>query len=167
MVETYVMRRRTLAVAFALAAAFTACAGDDADDPTPFPTFEPVEATPATGSIGVVLGEWSVLPDAEEAAAGTIDLEVENDGRVVHELLVISSDADAGDLPTTPDGAVDTSKVEVVAEAKDIQPEGRADVAPDLDAGPYVLVCNIVDQADDGTTRSHYKLGMRTGFVVR
>ena len=162
-----VMIRRAAALAVVLAAFFSACSGDGGDEPTPFPTFEPVEATPATGQIEVVLGEWSVLPDAEQAAAGTVDLEINNDGRVAHELLVIGTDLDAGELPTTADGAVDTTKLEVIAEAKDIAPEGRADLAPDLDAGPYVLVCNIVDEADDGTTRAHYKLGMRTALVVQ
>lgn len=159
--------RRTTALAILLLVLLSACAGDGGDEPTPLPTIEQLEATPASGPIAVTLGEWSVLPDAEQAVAGTVDLEVENDGRVVHELLVISSELDAGELPTTADEAVDTTKVEVVAEAKDIQPEGRADLSPDLDAGPYALVCNIVDQAEDGTTRSHYKLGMRTGFVVQ
>jgi len=35
----------------------------------------------------------------------------------------------------------------------------------DLDAGNYVLICNIVEE-EDGETVSHYQEGMRTPFTV-
>lgn len=161
------MRPVIALLAIAMIGPWAVACADGGDEATPLPTLEAAATpTPGTGTVEVTLGEWSVLPDPESVTAGQVDFEVTNEGKVVHELVVIETDLDAGELPTVEDGSVDESKVDVLTEAEDIDAGGRADLAPDLEAGTYALVCNVVDEDDDGSVRSHYRLGMRTGFTV-
>jgi hypothetical protein len=55
--------------------------------------------------------------------------------------------------------------VEVVDEVEDIASGSTADLRVDMEAGAYVLLCNLVEE-EDGETESHFEEGMHTGFTV-
>jgi hypothetical protein len=53
--------------------------------------------------------------------------------------------------------------MEVVDEIEDIPVGDQPTLNVDLEAGSYVLICNIYDEAEQ---EAHYSLGMRTAFTV-
>src|SRR5919108_6690512 len=146
-------RMRGLGSAVALAAllGMTACVGGE-------------ETT-----VAVTVQEFSVLPAQDSAPAGSITFEVENTGpEDTHEFVVIKPDLAPDALPTAEDGSVDETGEgidEVIGEIEDIAVGSTDTLSTDLDAGSYVLVCNIVEE-EGGDTLVHYALGMRTGFTV-
>ena len=117
-------------------------------------------------TIDVTLQEWSVNPSPASAPAGEVTFTVTNDGpEDIHEFVVLKTDLDPGDLPTDDHGAVteDGEGIEVVDEIEDI-PVGEAqELTVTLEAGNYVLLCNIYSEDED---EAHYQLGMRTAFEV-
>ena len=117
-------------------------------------------------TIDVTLQEWSVNPSPASAPAGEVTFTVTNDGpEDIHEFVVLKTDLDPGDLPTDDHGAVteDGEGIEVVDEIEDI-PVGEAqELTVTLEAGNYVLLCNIYSQDED---EAHYEQGMRTAFEV-
>jgi uncharacterized cupredoxin-like copper-binding protein len=112
---------------------------------------------------GVELTEFSVSVDPGSADSGETTFSVENVGAVTHEFVVVKTDLDDADLPTAEDGSVDEEGegIEPVDEIEDIQADSSAELTVDLDAGNYVLFCNVVD----GDT-VHYQKGMHTPFTV-
>jgi uncharacterized cupredoxin-like copper-binding protein len=117
-------------------------------------------------TVGVTLQEWAVLPDAESAPAGQVTFEVTNDGpEDVHEFVVIRTDLAPTDLPTDETGTVDEAGegMEVVDEIEDIPVGETQELTVDLDAGSYVLVCNIYSEDEQ---EAHYSMGMATAFSV-
>jgi len=145
-------RASRLAVAFAVGALIiVGCTTDTASGPT---------------TVAVTLQEWAVLAEPGSAPTGDITFDVTNDGpEDIHEFVVIRTDLDAGDLPVDADGVVDEAGggMEVIDEIEDIPVGESASLTVSLDAGAYVLICNIWD-ADEG--EAHYTLGMRTPFTV-
>jgi hypothetical protein len=91
-----------------------------------------------------------------------------NIGGTVHELVVIKTDLAPESLPTAEDGSVDETGegIEVIDEAEDIPAQDEASFTTELEAGSYALICNVVQENDDGTTIVHYTEGMHTGFTV-
>ena len=68
-------------------------------------------------------------------------------------------------LPTDENGAVvETGEgIELIGEIEDIPVGETQSVTLDLEAGNYVLICNIFDE---GEQEAHYQEGMRTTFTV-
>ncbi len=56
--------------------------------------------------------------------------------------------------------------IEVVDEIEDIPVGENPTLTVDLDAGTYVLICNILQKESDGTLEAHYSEGMRASFTV-
>lgn len=119
----------------------------------------------AGGPVEVTLQEWSILPSSDSASAGDVSFSVSNTGEDTHEFVIIRTDLDPGALPTAADGSVseDGEGMEVVDEAEDIAPGATTGFTATLEAGKYVLICNIVEEADGEV---HYANGMRTAFTV-
>jgi uncharacterized cupredoxin-like copper-binding protein len=134
---------------------------------SPAPAGSPGAAgSPAAGAVAVTLQEWAVLPEPASAAAGDVTFQVSNAGpEDVHEFVVLKTDLDAGALPTDDTGAVVEAGegIEVVDEIEDIPVGESQDLTVTLEAGKYVLLCNIYS-ADE--QEAHYALGMRTSFAV-
>ena len=146
-----------------------ACASDTADEPTAEPSPTQAEAA-STGPVKVELGEWAILAEPEDVAAGEITFEVSNGGTDPHELIVIASDKGPGGLPTKADGSVDEEKVDIIGEVEELEAAAgdavvSEELTVDLDPGRYALVCNLVEE-EDGKTEVHYKLGMRSALTV-
>jgi len=141
---------------------FISCGGDDEGEGgggTTRPTAEGVE-------VKVELREFSVLPEADSAEAGEITFNVENTGPDdVHELVVVKTELEPDALPSLADGSVDEAGegVEVIDEIEDIPVGETQSLTVDLEAGAYVLICNIYDEAE---AEAHYVEGMYTAFTV-
>lgn len=120
------------------------------------------------GDVAVSLEEFAVSAPAS-AAAGSVTFSVTNDGpEDVHEFVIIRTDLAATELPTDDDGVVleDGEGMEVVDEIEDIPVDDTQTLTVDLEAGSYVLICNILQTEPDGSLEAHYAVGMRTGFTV-
>ena len=116
--------------------------------------------------VAVTLQEWAVLPSPASASAGEITFQVTNDGpEDVHEFVILMTDLDPDALPTDDHGAVseEGEGIEVIDEIEDIPVGETQELAVTLEAGNYVLVCNIYDEGED---EAHYQMGMRTAFSV-
>ena len=92
--------------------------------------------------------------------AGNVTLQITNDGKLVHELLVFATSLEAKSLPTMPDGTVneDGPGLTKVSDGDNINAGAAKSRAVDLTKpGTYVFVCNLP---------SHYALGMYTTVTV-
>lgn len=124
-----------------------------------------VEPKPdGAAQVDVTLDEWSVTPADDGAPAGEIYFLASNIGDDPHELVVVKSDLDPGELPVE-DGAVVEDELDFRGEIEGFAPATEASGVFDLEAGRYVLFCTIVEE-EDGALESHYELGMHTEFTV-
>jgi uncharacterized cupredoxin-like copper-binding protein len=163
-----------LAVAACTGGAVAPATGGPSSQASPSEAGSPGETAASPGTSGaaegttveVKLQEWSVLPTPDTAAAGSLTFDVTNDGpEDTHEFVVLKTDLDPGALPTEANGSVSEAGegIEVVDEIEDIPVGETQQLTVDLDAGKYVLLCNIYDEAEQ---EAHYMMGMRIGFVV-
>lgn len=113
--------------------------------------------------VDVALAEFSVTPETATAPAGLVTFRVRNGGAVAHEFLVIRTDLAPDALPTEENGAYQENGTgtEVIDEIEGINPGRTENLILTLEAGNYVLICNMVNQGF-----VHYALGMRTAFTV-
>jgi uncharacterized cupredoxin-like copper-binding protein len=150
------MRRISLPVVVATAALLLSAAGcgDDDDD--------------GGAEVDVVLSEFIVDPAAESVEAGEVTFALDNQGGETHEFVVVEA-ASADDLPVDDDGAFDEEAFgedNVLGEVEDIEAGDTAELTLDLESGDYVLLCNIVEEEEDGEVESHFAEGMHTTFTV-
>lgn len=110
-------------------------------------------------SVGVTLHDFEVTLDPSSAAAGSVDFDIHNDGPSTHEFVIFKTDLAPEDLPLNSDGDVDEEGdgVQHVDEVEDIEANADASLTADLDAGKYVLICNLP---------GHYKAGMHAQLTV-
>lgn len=119
-------------------------------------------------TVAVTLHEFSVIPDVSSVDAGDVTFNIENVGPDdPHEFVIMKTDLAAGELPTGDDGAVDEEGdgVELIDEVEELEVGDTGTLTANLEAGSYVLLCNLVEEEDDGL-ESHYQLGMRTAFTA-
>jgi uncharacterized cupredoxin-like copper-binding protein len=147
------MRRGTVSVAVAVAVLWGLVAGCGDDD--------------GGEEVNVVLSEFVVEPEQESADSGEITFAIDNEGGETHEFLVVEA-ASADDLPVDDDGAFDEAAFgedNVLDEVEDIEAGDTAELTLDLEAGTYVLLCNIVED-EDGEVESHFAEGMHATLTV-
>jgi uncharacterized cupredoxin-like copper-binding protein len=120
------------------------------------PSAAPSASAPAAGSIAVELSEWKVVPSTATAAAGPVTFAVTNKGTQIHEFVVVKTDMKADALPVA-DHKIDESALTPVDEIEDIEVGAAPTLDVTLDAGHYVLLCNI---------ETHYEQGMHADFDV-
>jgi uncharacterized cupredoxin-like copper-binding protein len=148
---------------------------DPEADPDPEPDPEAhdagAEVTPGPKPDGatqldVTLAEWSVTANVASVPAGDVYFLVENEGpEHPHEFVVIKTALAADELPTV-DGRVPEDAVDLLGEIEPFAVGSTGSLTLDLAPGTYLLLCNIVEEAHDGTFESHYELGMRTSLTV-
>jgi uncharacterized cupredoxin-like copper-binding protein len=98
--------------------------------------------------------EYAMTPEPAEISAGTVTFEVNNEGTLEHEMVVIKTDKGAANLGMPNDEADETGAVDEV-----VVPAGESKTLElDLDAGSYALVCNLP---------GHYSQGMYADFTVK
>jgi uncharacterized cupredoxin-like copper-binding protein len=110
----------------------------------------------AVSSIDVTMSEWTVKPSATKAKAGDVTFNVANKGATVHEFAIARTELPADKLPQAA-GAVDEKQVPLVGRTANIDAGKTETKAFNLQAGKYVLFCNIP---------AHYGQGMHVALTV-
>jgi uncharacterized cupredoxin-like copper-binding protein len=140
--------RFPLAVLLVLAAAAAGCGGDD-DDSAGTTQQDTTAAQPpaASGALTIRMSEFAFEPNDAEANAGKVTITAPNDGKVVHELVLLETDDDPASLPTK-NGEVDESTA--VGEIADVEPGATKEGTFDLKPGKYAMVCALPGHYDGG-----------------
>ena len=109
------------------------------------------------GGVSATLADFSITLDSDSAPAGEVAFDVTNDAEQTHEFVVFQTDLAADQLPTDENGDVDEEGegVTLVDEIEDIEGGSSESLSVNLDAGSYVLICNLP---------GHYQQGMHTSF---
>jgi len=109
------------------------------------------------GGVSATLADFSITLDPNSAPAGEVTFDVTNDAEQTHEFVVFQTDLAADQLPTDDNGDVDEAGegVTLVDEIEDIEGDSSESLTVNLDAGSYVLICNLP---------GHYQQGMHTSF---
>jgi len=146
-------RRVVFMLVAMLAIASVACSSDSSSS-----SAGTTATSPAGGGTAIAATEkdFSIGLDSTEVAAGEVTFTINNEGPSAHEFVVIATDTAPGDLPVK-DGLVEEDSITVVDEAEDIAPSTTASLPIDLEAGSYVIICNLP---------GHYEQGMNVGLTV-
>ena len=134
-----------LAAAVAIAGSAVACSGS-----------EPAAAPSPDVGIATTLTDFAIKTAETEAAAGAVEFDLVNDGPSDHSFILVRTDRADDDLPVV-DHVVDPSQLDVVAEVERIEFEAEHALAVDLEAGNYVMFCNLP---------GHYESDMHAAFAV-
>jgi uncharacterized cupredoxin-like copper-binding protein len=110
----------------------------------------------AGASVTATLKDFAVSIAPSEVAAGEVTFEITNEGPSTHEFVVLQTDTAPGDL-TVENGLVPEDGITVVGEVEDIAASTTANLTLTLEAGQYVIICNI---------EGHYEQGMSTGLTA-
>ncbi len=112
-----------------------------------------------SGGVGATEADFSITLDADSAPAGDVTFDIQNDAGQTHEFVVFKTDLAPDALPVDDKGAVDETGEGVthIDEVEDITGGSSKSLTVKLDAGSYVLICNLP---------GHYAQGMHTGFTV-
>lgn len=150
------MLRGALLVALTATALAAAGCGDDNDTTT---TTDQAQSGAASSTIAVTMNEFTVSAAPDTGKTGRITFDVTNEGKVAHEFIIAKSDLAPDALPTNEDGVVNEGGegIDSIDEIEDIEPGKKASDSFELEAGKYVLFCNLP---------GHYKAGQTTGFTV-
>ena len=106
---------------------------------------------------GQILGrDFEIDLASSTAPVGSVTFNISNEGPSTHEFVIIKTD-DAPDALPTKNGEVNEDGLNVVDEQEDIAPSTTATITTNLDAGSYVIICNVP---------GHYQLGMHTAFTA-
>ena len=165
-----------LCTAIALGLVLAACGGDDDNgngdngnggEPTVAGTEAPPEATEteatpevagAETTLDVTLSDFMVELSLSSVAPGSVTFNLANGATQVHNFKVIATDLLPEELPVDEDVfKADESQLDIVGEAPDVAGGGTDVLTVELEAGSYVLICNIA---------SHYTSGMSAAFTV-
>jgi|SRR4051812_37047416 uncharacterized cupredoxin-like copper-binding protein len=109
-----------------------------------------------SGGVAATEKDFSIDVASSSAPAGSVTFNVFNEGPSTHEFVVIKTNEAADALPTK-DGSVNEDQVTVVDELEEVAPGTTQPLTTDLEAGSYVIICNVP---------GHYAAGMRTVFKV-
>ncbi|MEO8272538.1 MAG: sulfocyanin-like copper-binding protein [Chloroflexota bacterium] len=147
---------RRAAGLLATAVLVAACGGGGA---TANPTSGP--STPgSSGGITAIETEYKIDLGADRAAPGPVTFHITNSGTLLHEFVVLKTESMGDQLPIASGGGEideEAAGITVVDEVEDIAAGASADLDVTLEAGHYVVICNVA---------GHYQLGMHTDFTV-
>ena len=114
--------------------------------------------TGTEASLDVTLSDFMVEPSLSSVAPGSVTFNLLNAATQTHDFKVIATELAADALPVDEDNFVaDESQLDIVGEAADIAGGGTDVLTVELEAGSYVLICNIA---------THYTSGMSVAFTV-
>jgi uncharacterized cupredoxin-like copper-binding protein len=109
-----------------------------------------------TGGVSATEKDFSIDLGSSSAPAGSVTFNITNEGPSTHEFVIVQTD-DAPDALPVEDGEVEEDSLTVADEQEDIAPGTTATLTTDLEAGSYVIICNV---------EGHYEAGMHTAFTV-
>lgn len=133
-----------------------ACGGDDDEEGS---QAEGTSGTTVNATLGHSdTGEYTISLDRESAPAGEVTFTIKNEGEIVHEFEIVKSEVAATELPVEAGKAdVEAEGGEEIDEVEDIETGAETELTANLEAGKYLLVCNLP---------GHYEQGMVTAFTV-
>ena len=134
-------RLRVVVLGGVLAIAATSCGGSGSG---------------ATGDVIITLKDFSLTATPGTFEPGPITFGIDNDGPSVHEFVVLRTE-DAPDALPVENGLIPEDQIDLIDEVEDLAPGTSSSLDVDLDAGAYVLVCNLP---------AHYEQGMFAAFTV-
>jgi uncharacterized cupredoxin-like copper-binding protein len=105
--------------------------------------------------ITVNMSEYAFDPSSVTSKPGPATISAVNDGSVVHELVLLKTNADPAKLPVV-GGEIDESTS--VGEVADVEPGATKEATVDLTPGKYVMVCALP---------GHYEGGMYGALIVK
>ena len=108
------------------------------------------------GDISASEKDFSIGLSAASAPEGSVTFNISNEGPSTHEFVIIKTD-DAPDALPVKDNEVQEDGLNVVDEQEDIAPSTTGVLQTNLEAGSYVIICNLP---------AHYESGMHTAFTV-
>jgi uncharacterized cupredoxin-like copper-binding protein len=108
------------------------------------------------GGVAATEKDFEIDLASSTAPAGSVTFNISNEGPSIHEFVIIKTDQAPDALPVK-DGEVDEDQLQVVDEQEDIAPSTTGVLTTNLDAGAYVIICNIP---------GHYQQGMHAAFTV-
>ncbi|MBM3139907.1 MAG: hypothetical protein FJZ92_06755 [Chloroflexi bacterium] len=150
------VRASVLALLLLAAAAALACRSSGSGDGAAAGSKAAAPAGDAK-TVSVTLSEWKLAADPRAVAPGKVSFHVKNTGSQPHELVVYKSAAAADKLALS-GATVDEKKVAPLGRTATFDAGKSAELAVELSAGRYLLVCNIA---------GHYQLGMYAEFTVK
>lgn len=126
----------------------------------------PVLTACGPATIDAALTTYAITLDKDSASAGEITFHVHNDATdLTHEFVVFKTDIPADQLPLNDEGIVDEeaggTALVFIDEVEDVEPGMSKDLTVTLEAGNYVLICNV------DSDEMHYQHGMYTPFTVK
>jgi len=156
------MRITSLAIAAIVILAAPVAAGCGSDDDggdggeaaAPAPTATQTAAPAADRALTIRMTEFAFDPKDAVAKAGSVTITAPNDGKVVHELVLLKTDEDPAALPKKGD-EVDESTA--VGEIADVEPGSTKKATFKLVPGNYAMVCALP---------GHYEGGMYGSLTV-
>jgi uncharacterized cupredoxin-like copper-binding protein len=135
------------------------CGGGDGDQTTeaPSPTATQTTTQPpaASRALTIRMTEFAFDPQNAVAKAGRVTITAPNEGKVVHELVLLKTDADPANLPKK-GGKVDESTS--VGEIADVEAGSAKKATFKLAPGKYAMVCALP---------GHYEGGMYGSLTVK
>ncbi|HJP66328.1 MAG TPA: sulfocyanin-like copper-binding protein [Actinomycetota bacterium] len=136
----------------------TACGGGGTPAASPSASPSAPPTTSAGGTVNATEKDFSIVLDPTSIGAGSVEFAITNEGPSTHEFVVFETDLAPDKLPLK-NGSVDEEGegVTAVDEQEDIEPNATVNLDVTLEAGSYVIICNIP---------GHYQLGMRVGLTV-
>ncbi len=117
-------------------------------------------------TLDVTVRSFAVEADPTTIDGGAVSVEALNDSRTAHEMLIVRAE-DVEDLPVT-DGALDEGALAddaIAGRIEGVEPQASCPATFELDAGRYLLLCNLVE--GEGAARTaHLQEGMVTAITV-
>jgi uncharacterized cupredoxin-like copper-binding protein len=156
---TIMRKALPIAATVMLAASVVGCgdsdnSGNDGKATPSAPTTAETTTHP-TAAITVRMSEFAFDPKSALAKAGKVTITAPNDGKVVHELVILKTAADPAHLPMDGDDVDESTNVGEIA---DVEPGATKKVTLKLGPGKYAMVCALP---------GHYKAGMYGSLTVR
>lgn len=109
-------------------------------------------------TLDVTLSEWQVGLSTSSVAAGSVTVRARNAGTTEHELVLVKTTLPADALPTEGDIVKeDAEGLGEVGEIAEFAANSTEEATFNLDAGAYVLFCNV---------ESHYAKGMHASLTA-
>ncbi|MFL5738058.1 MAG: sulfocyanin-like copper-binding protein [Actinomycetota bacterium] len=117
------------------------------------------QSSSASGGVGATEKDFAITLDTSTTKAGSVTFNVTNQGPSTHEFVVFKTDLAPDALPTKSDGTVDeTAKgLKHIDEVEDVTAASTKSLTTNLDAGSYVVICNLP---------GHYQQGMHAPLTV-
>ncbi len=114
-------------------------------------------AATAGGTVNATATDTKITLDKTSIKAGAVTFTLKNTGTVIHELVVVKTDAAQDKLAANPEEAGKVTEDGSLGESGDVAIGISKSFTLDLTPGNYVLMCNEV---------GHYGMGMHLAFVV-